>query len=149
MDGSSSSTSSFNLPNFNYNFTLGNQTYSTNTSTSEEPLIFIKTSLWELSAGSVMIIPLNSLFIASGLRLLFCKVRIEVMKYSLLVILLLLYVSSMIGLSLYSTQSNLDLFKQNFFLQYIILTISLVLGFLTEAIALLMMAYYFMKVMQS
>ena len=109
----------------------------------------MKTSLWELSAGSVIIIPLNSLFIASGLRLLFCKVRIEVMKYSLLVILLLLYVSSMIGLSLYSTQSNLDLFKQNFFLQYIILTISLVLGFLTEAIALLMMAYYFMKVMQS
>eukprot|EP00347_Sterkiella_histriomuscorum_P023908 403332969 len=153
-----SNIDSVQVPVFNYTFTYGNQTYNNKngfpsqnqnyTNTTNITNQILKTSLWEISSSSVIIIPLNSFFIALGLRLLFCKIQLEIMKFSLIALLFMLYVSSMIGLTLYSSQSNTDLFKQNFFLQYIIMTISLVLGILTEVIAMLMMAYYFMKVMQ-
>ncbi|CDW79620.1 UNKNOWN [Stylonychia lemnae] len=144
--------SSTKIPQFNYTFTYGNQTYQTTSTQNKNNTIpslgSFSFSLWEVSANSVFVIPVNSILIAAGLRLLFCKIQLEAMKISLIAILFLLYVTSMIGMTLYASQTNQDLFKQNFFLQYIILTISLVLGFLTEIIAILMMAYYFMKVLQ-
>jgi len=104
-------------------------------------------SLWEVSGNSIFVMPVNTLLIAVSLRILFCKIKIEAMKIFLIFMLVVLYITSLIGIILYSTAANQDIFKQTYFLQYIILTISLVLGFLTELIALIMLAYYFMKIL--
>lgn len=63
--------------------------------------------------------------------------------------LMALYIFSMIGLICYLIASNEgDNFKQQFFLQYIIMAVILVLGFLTQLIAMLIISYALMKTMQ-
>jgi O-antigen ligase len=108
--------------------------------------------LWEGSSYSVFVIPINTLLISIGLRLLFCKLNVEVMKTILIVDLLLIYICTIIGLICYliasSNPNNGDNFKQNFFVQYIILAIALVLGFLTQFIALLLISCKVMRSMQ-
>lgn len=102
--------------------------------------------LWEGSSYSVFVIPANTLFISIGLRLLFCKLNAELMKVFLMVDLMALYISSTIGLICYVlASSDGDDFKTQFFLQYIIMAVSLVLGFLTQIIALLIISYALMK----
>jgi hypothetical protein len=88
--------------------------------------------LWSGSCYSVFTIPVNTSLIAFGLRLIFCKIHTELLKPLLVMVLLGVYLSTLLGLIGYimSTQDS-ELFKQSFFLQYIILAVSLVLGFLT------------------
>lgn len=105
----SDSNNNGDMRDFNTNIFNNNNNKSSNNITTNFPSI--KTSLWEVSASSVIIIPLNSFLIALGLRMLFCKMKLEIMKFSLIAILFLLYITSMIGLTLYSSQGNSDLFK--------------------------------------
>ena len=105
--------------------------------------------MWEISGNSVFVIPANTLLIAAGLRALFCKMQLDLMKTLLFTFLGILYLTSAIGLALYSTAADLELLKLSFFLQYIILTISIVLGLVAELIAFVMMAFYFMKLLQA
>jgi len=73
-------------------------------------------SLWEISGDSIFVIPVNTMLIALGLRVLFCKLKLEIMKTVLFTLLGLLYLTSAIGLILYTTASDLELLKMNFFL---------------------------------
>ena len=62
-----------------------------------------------------------------------------------------LYVSTAIGLICYLTATAEDggKYKQSFFLQYIIMAVSLVLGFLTLFIAMLIISHSVMKSVQT
>lgn len=84
--------------------------------------------------------------------MLFCKLNVEVMKTILIIDLLLIYIFTLIGLICYltatSVQENGDNFKQHFFIQFIIMAIALVLGFLTQFIALLLISCNMMRSMQ-
>lgn len=67
--------------------------------------------------------------------------------------MLVLYVSTLLGLIAYLHATSQeagggDNFKQLFFFQYIIMAVSLVLGFLTQLIGLLIIAYTTMQNMQ-
>lgn len=112
-----------------------------------------KFNLWEGSSYAVFVIPINTFLICLGMRLLFCKINVEVMKFILIIDLLLIYVSTILGLILYLTASqsasNASNFKEHFFLQYIIMAVSLVLGFLSQFIALLLLSCSFMKSMRT
>jgi hypothetical protein len=57
--------------------------------------------LWEGSSYSVFIIPINTFLICLGMRMLFCKLNIEVLKLILIIDLLLIYISTLLGLILY------------------------------------------------
>lgn len=73
--------------------------------------------LWEGSNYSVFVIPVNTIFVCLGLRILFCKLHSELMKVILILDLLALYISSVIGLICYLiASSENDYFKTNFFL---------------------------------
>ena len=60
-----------------------------------------KFNLWEGSSFAVFVIPINTFLIFSGIRMLFCKLNIEVLKLILIIDLLLIYVSTILGLILY------------------------------------------------
>ncbi len=60
-----------------------------------------------------------------------------------------LFLSSTIGVIQYIVSADLDLMKQQFFIQYIILTISLVIGMIAELITFIMLSFYFMKLLQA
>lgn len=69
--------------------------------------------LWEGSYYSVFVIPINTGLICFALRLLFCKVHVELMKVMLMVDLVLLYIFSCLGLICYLiSSSESDNFKQ-------------------------------------
>ncbi len=106
-------------------------------------------TLWKISGNSIFLIPANTSLIAFGLRLLFCKLELELMRTILFLIIGILYLTSTIGLIQYVVHAKLDLLKEFFFLQYIILTISLVLGMIAELIAFIMMSFYFMRLLQT
>jgi len=101
--------------------------------------------LWEAANYSVFVIPANTLFVSLGLRILFCKLHLEYTKVILLIALAGLYVSTSLGLVCYVQAPKQDLYKQNFFLQYIIMAVALVLGFLTLFIAAVVFAVSFMR----
>ncbi len=101
--------------------------------------------LWTVSNFSVFVIPSNTFLISIALRILFCKLHYEYTKVLLLVLLAGLYVSTGLGLVSYVQAPQQDYFKQNFFLQYIIMAVALVLGFLALFIAMVVLSYSLMK----
>ena len=112
-------------------------------------IIASKFRLWEGSSYSVFVIPINTFLVCLGIRLLFCKMNFEVMKFILIIDTLLIYIFTILGLILYLTASSQpdkgENFKQHFFLQYIIMAVALVLGFLCQFIALMILSCSFMK----
>ena len=69
--------------------------------------------LWSVSCYSVFTIPINTVLIAGGLRLVFCKLHVELLKSMLIIILLFTYLSTLLGLIGYilALQEDSDVFK--------------------------------------
>ena len=65
-----------------------------------------KFKLWEGSSYSVFVIPINTFLVFFGIRLLFCKLNLEVMKFILIIDLLLIYIFTLLGLILYLTATS-------------------------------------------
>lgn len=63
--------------------------------------------LWEGSSYSVFIIPINTFLVCLAIRLLFCKLNFEVMKFILIIDVLLIYIFTILGLILYLTATYL------------------------------------------
>jgi len=106
--------------------------------------------LWNGSCYSVFTIPVNISLLGLGLRLVFCKLHPELLKPLLILTLLGVYLSTLLGLIGYLlATSETEHFKQFFFLQYILLAVSLVLGFLIQLLGLIVIAWGMMRGMQT
>jgi hypothetical protein len=91
--------------------------YGLKTETSTDNLEGLEYYLWSGSCYSVFTIPINTVLIGIGLRLIFCKLHPELLKSFLVILLLGTYLSTILGMIGYmlSTQES-EYFKQQFFL---------------------------------
>ena len=101
--------------------------------------------MWDVTQHSLFIVPLLTCLIAIGIRTLFCKFNLELMKVFMMLQIFLIYVFTLIALLLYISIEDIELFKQKFFLQYIFYVISMVLGAICILISFIFMVYYFFR----